>query len=616
MILKVRVCVEERRITSSYLASVLPRFVAANHMAMENTVDIVEQEGILQCPVCLRLPRRPILVCAKQHMVCEGCFIDMPCKERCPMCRDPIRTTRVDRTHMPILFRIFSTWRLACEGCGHHFPWLDGMDGPGHESRCEPRIRDLLGRLPASLDDLLAKAPISVLEMEVICGVLPHITTTVKAFVLLQRQWEKTQRAPTEEGLRVWTHRSTQETLTLYMPRNPWVCNTVARYFVDGGHAIPELHLVFHQMEHMKQTKAPYSGNPPVQRQMLIDGALHKFLQSADAFLESHAVAQAQAEQRTDITNVGATSALSPTTALCFLSCDAAMEGLMRSPERISTHLLRRFCVTWLAAKKNHRCPLIEPVLFQLLYPPRLPTTGELQVHMEQLVQAIIANRSFGIQLALHAMDGKFPAVLLLVSMVLLVPTMLTGVVIPTSIWGNFVQSNNMANCSATSILMITALALQGVNVLNADQWKRLMFALELPPPSERRTGSAWTAPPTAPMEETVAWSQARILAQLKNLSTPGRIPLDVKTLSAWLDEATTKIAPLKGSQGFRTCPFRLESKQAEELRAKLQTMALEEETAAASALARTMAAPKRRASGGDVEPKQLASVKRSRAGQ
>lgn len=62
---------------------------------LHDTVDLIKTEelkDLLECPVCLRVPRAsPIYQCARGHVVCSDC---RPNVSTCPQCRDPLGNIR------------------------------------------------------------------------------------------------------------------------------------------------------------------------------------------------------------------------------------------------------------------------------------------------------------------------------------------------------------------------------------------------------------------------------------------------------------------------------------------------------------------------------------------
>ena len=56
------------------------------------TVSADELKDVLECPVCLKVPRQPpIYQCERGHCICAACHSKL---SNCPVCRIPMGKTR------------------------------------------------------------------------------------------------------------------------------------------------------------------------------------------------------------------------------------------------------------------------------------------------------------------------------------------------------------------------------------------------------------------------------------------------------------------------------------------------------------------------------------------
>jgi len=80
----------------------------------ENLIKKDELKDLLECPVCLRVPRgSPIYQCARGHVVCSDC---RPNVSTCPQCRDPLGNIR-SLVSEKMLEKLPSSCKYADDGC-------------------------------------------------------------------------------------------------------------------------------------------------------------------------------------------------------------------------------------------------------------------------------------------------------------------------------------------------------------------------------------------------------------------------------------------------------------------------------------------------------------------
>merc|ERR1719352_88393 len=93
-----------------------------------------ELKDLLECPVCLRVPRgSPIYQCARGHVVCSDC---RPNVSTCPQCRDPLGNIR-SLVSEKMLEKLPAVCKFADNGC--QVEMLRSQLGE-HEQSCAFRL--------------------------------------------------------------------------------------------------------------------------------------------------------------------------------------------------------------------------------------------------------------------------------------------------------------------------------------------------------------------------------------------------------------------------------------------------------------------------------------------
>jgi len=117
-----------------------------------DTIDHETLKDLLECPVCLRVPRTtPIYQCARGHVVCSEC---KPKVTTCPQCRDVLGNIR-SLVSEKVLEKLPASCKYVDNGCE-----IEVMRNllAGHESSCDYRLVncvDLACQQKVSLANLL-----------------------------------------------------------------------------------------------------------------------------------------------------------------------------------------------------------------------------------------------------------------------------------------------------------------------------------------------------------------------------------------------------------------------------------------------------------------------------
>ena len=123
---------ETERINNAYPQLVIKFYedrLQENNARPNNISDAKFQE-ILQCPVCLQVPKTsPIYQCLNGHIVCNQCH---PKLTTCPVCRNVLGKIRSIISEKMIKQVRFGC-KFATEGCPIQLPHADLLD---HESKC------------------------------------------------------------------------------------------------------------------------------------------------------------------------------------------------------------------------------------------------------------------------------------------------------------------------------------------------------------------------------------------------------------------------------------------------------------------------------------------------
>jgi len=129
-----------------------PREASADTQPKKDQIDADELKDLLECPVCLRVPRTiPIYQCARGHVVCGEC---KPNVSTCPQCRDVLGNIR-SLVSEKVLEKLPASCIFADNGCE-----VEVMRNllEKHESQCKYRLVncvDLACQQRISLSNLL-----------------------------------------------------------------------------------------------------------------------------------------------------------------------------------------------------------------------------------------------------------------------------------------------------------------------------------------------------------------------------------------------------------------------------------------------------------------------------
>jgi len=121
----------------------------------EKTTDNEKTQRILECPVCIELPKTPVYQCSNGHLVCNSCYSKI---SNCPICRvylnqhKPLRNLTAEQflddlcnnnnkvEQKPKVRR--SSLRIPCKnalnGCELH--WNTNGEAIGHLKSCKYRL--------------------------------------------------------------------------------------------------------------------------------------------------------------------------------------------------------------------------------------------------------------------------------------------------------------------------------------------------------------------------------------------------------------------------------------------------------------------------------------------
>jgi len=98
-----------------------------------DTIKTSELKDLLECPVCLRVPRStPIYQCARGHVVCKDC---KPNVNTCPICRDVLGNIR-SLVSEKVLEKLPTPCKYSDSGCEVE---LMRSELPSHEKECQYR---------------------------------------------------------------------------------------------------------------------------------------------------------------------------------------------------------------------------------------------------------------------------------------------------------------------------------------------------------------------------------------------------------------------------------------------------------------------------------------------
>jgi len=117
-----------------------------------DSIDTSVLKDLLECPVCLRVPRSsPIFQCARGHVVCAEC---KPNVNTCPICRDVLGNIR-SLVSEKVLEKLPAPCKYSDTGCEVE---LMRSELPSHQKKCKYRsvnCVDLACQQPVSLVNLL-----------------------------------------------------------------------------------------------------------------------------------------------------------------------------------------------------------------------------------------------------------------------------------------------------------------------------------------------------------------------------------------------------------------------------------------------------------------------------
>merc|ERR1719282_1642845 len=100
----------------------------------DNLIKKEDIKDLLECPVCLRVPRSsPIYQCARGHVVCSEC---RPNVTTCPQCRDPLGNIR-SLISEKMLEKLPSVCKYTDQGCQEEHTQKTILE---HEEKCQFRL--------------------------------------------------------------------------------------------------------------------------------------------------------------------------------------------------------------------------------------------------------------------------------------------------------------------------------------------------------------------------------------------------------------------------------------------------------------------------------------------
>jgi len=100
----------------------------------DNLIKKDDLKDLLECPVCLRVPRSsPIFQCARGHVVCSEC---RPNVSTCPQCRDPLGNIR-SLISEKMLEKLPSVCKYTDQGCQEEHTQKTILE---HEKSCQYRL--------------------------------------------------------------------------------------------------------------------------------------------------------------------------------------------------------------------------------------------------------------------------------------------------------------------------------------------------------------------------------------------------------------------------------------------------------------------------------------------
>jgi len=103
-------------------------------MPVKDQIDASSLKDLLECPVCLRIPRNtPIYQCARGHVVCSECKANV---STCPQCRDVLGNIR-SLVSEKVLEKLPASCQFSDNGCEVEV-MRNHLDA--HESQCKYRI--------------------------------------------------------------------------------------------------------------------------------------------------------------------------------------------------------------------------------------------------------------------------------------------------------------------------------------------------------------------------------------------------------------------------------------------------------------------------------------------